>query len=313
MTLLALPFSLMTFLTLPFLVLVPLLVLPPQVPPPQVLTPVQYLCCLSIAHTNTPVTSHSLPDTLSPPLATQTSLNQFFVIQKTGSTTGIVSKPGASLRNTEQSLAPSSISSQSTLDRHIVHHHTETSPDPFILMRNNLIADPRTIYLGAKSADVTAHIGWVHDGTMERCISVDDLTAFQAKLDAYRNHPDGNHPTSPESIVFSVIVRLSSNKFFMQPDGNYTGQGQYDKGLADTKLSALAEAPDGAMGSEDFQTALHALDTIVRTRRTRGYQIVKGLFDSSEGKRQIRVKHNLFTVCPSHFYLLSYPNDLVSV
>lgn len=235
-------------------------------------------------------TSLQTSDPVLPPLATQTNLNQFFSTQNRSSTKPTIHSPRAGAEKVEHSSIPS----QSTLDSHIVRRDP---PDPFVLMRKTLVADPRAIYLGGDAADrVTAHIGWVHDGTMERCVLADNIAAFQAKLDEYRRHPDGDHPALPDSAVFSAIVRLSANRFFMQADGNYTGQSLYDRGLADLKLSALAEAPDSEIGSAEFQAVLCSLDTIIRAKRTRGYQIVKGLFDTSEGKRQFRIKHALFTV-----------------
>ncbi|KAJ3559069.1 hypothetical protein NM688_g559 [Phlebia brevispora] len=187
---------------------------------------------------------------------------------------------------------------QRSREKSLVHTRSaevEDITDPLLQMRQTLIDDPRAIYLGQELALGTL-VGWTRDGRTDCCLRTDNLAAYTSALDSYRKNPDDHDfPLLPEPTLFSVIGRLCSEKFFMQADGNFTGSGQFSTRFADTKLSALIEPPDHPILSKDFKTTMSNLDTLVKSRRTRGYQTVKGLFDIVRGQRKYRIKHSLFT------------------
>ncbi|KAJ3555224.1 hypothetical protein NM688_g2695 [Phlebia brevispora] len=167
--------------------------------------------------------------------------------------------------------------------------------DPLLQIRQQLVSDPRAIYLGNEIA-ITTLVGWVRDGRTDLCVRADDLVSYSEARDAYRKQPDDHlPPVLPESALFSVIAQISNDKFFMQADANYTGGGRFSTHFADTKLTALVEPAESPALTEDFKMVMSNLDTLVKSKRTRSFQTIKGIFDTVHGQRKFRIKHTLFT------------------
>ncbi|KAJ3557086.1 hypothetical protein NM688_g1662 [Phlebia brevispora] len=226
------------------------------------------------------------------------------------STSVVPSQPPASIVTPAPALPPSSSLASASADRDPLplsrksrekplvrsrRAEAEDITDPLLQICQTLIDDPRAIYLGQELTLGTL-VGWTRDGRTDCCLRADDLNTYTSAIDSYRKNPDNcDFPFLPEPTLFSVIGQLCNEKFFMQADGNFTGGGRFSTRFADTKLSALVEAPDIPILAQDFKSTMLNLDTLVKSRRTRGYQTVKGLFDTIRGQRKYRIKHTLFT------------------
>ncbi|KAF7790021.1 hypothetical protein EIP86_000969 [Pleurotus ostreatoroseus] len=165
--------------------------------------------------------------------------------------------------------------------------------NPIARRRQQLLDDPLSIYLGGPHSALPM-VGWVRHNRTNICVRAEAATEYERLCEEYHKHPgDSTPPSVPDPAVFTAIVRLADDKFFLQSDANYTGRGPFTMSFADVKMTALADAPSSV--DKDFSTVLANLDAIVRAHKTRGYQAVKGLFDIGSGHRTIRIRHVLFT------------------
>ncbi|KAJ3546842.1 hypothetical protein NM688_g5469 [Phlebia brevispora] len=255
---------------------------------------------VSSSHNASPSAS---PSALTPPgLATTASMSKLLSSSPTPTPTPTPAIPSSSVILPVHS-APSSSTDfhpppQRKPDRLLGSNHMTTADfiaDPLLQIRQQLVDDPRAIYLGNEMA-ITTLVGWVRDGRTDLCVRADDLTSYSVARNVYRKQPDDHlPPVLPEPVLFSVIAQISSNKFFMQADANYTGGGRFSTRFADTKLTALIEPAESLALADDFKMVMSNLDTLVKSKRTRGFQTVKGIFDTVHGQRKFRIKHTLFT------------------
>ncbi|KAF7792931.1 hypothetical protein EIP86_004034 [Pleurotus ostreatoroseus] len=175
--------------------------------------------------------------------------------------------------------------------------HMKAPPPPSLgpieSRRVQLRSDLHSIYLG-DSRSILPLIGWVRHERTNVCVRAEDATTYEHLFEEYHKHPEDSEPPSlPDPVIFTAIVRLADDRFFLQSDANYTGKGLYTATFADAKMTALVDAPNSL--DKDFSIVLSNLDAIVRARKTRGFQAVKGLFDAGSGHRMVKVRHVLFT------------------
>ena len=108
--------------------------------------------------------------------------------------------------------------------------------------------------------------------------------------------PAGDAPVDPELATLTMVVQLVPGQSWLYPDGRWTGPTTYVRKFTDIKLLLTGGAPTHPRFVDDYPTAIANLNAIMShlgDPRNERKSIVSG------PANHIRVRHQLFTVCPT--------------
>lgn len=193
----------------------------------------------------------------------------------------------------------------------LTFHRSLTMPDDFEQIRQALIDHPDCMYLGTTRDDIKGELTWLRDRNREYVVSTQDAEEYQRALDAFNSQPKNNpRPELPNAKLFSVVVRLSANKFFLHATAHWSLKQAWPKNFSELKLSAVGEPADVDVFKNDYGVMLDNLWAIINTGRVPGRTSVNGVYDPEvkgvpkDGPRpnnHMRFRHALFDV--SHIVL----------
>jgi hypothetical protein len=111
----------------------------------------------------------------------------------------------------------------------------------------------------------------------------------------------------PAPAVLTIVTQLVLGQFWLYPDGRWTGCTEYIQQFTDLKLLCTGGAATHPRFENDYATAIANLNLImgqIEGSRNKRNTIVSG------PANHIRVRHALFTVCPTQFLIFSVDPDV---
>ena len=126
---------------------------------------------------------------------------------------------------------------------------------------------------------------------------VDDSPADRPADDSPADLPADDVPADPPApAVLSIVTKLVPGQSWLYPDGRWTGPTKYVRRFTDVKLLCTGAAASHPRFANDYDTAVANLNAImgqVGDSTNNQNSIISG------PANQIRVRHPLFTVCPT--------------
>ena len=124
--------------------------------------------------------------------------------------------------------------------------------------RGSYFADP----------DLPGHLQWLKFQECDIVVAKEAVQEYEIANAAYRQRQLKEPPSPPPAAIFSGIVRLSDQRYFMTAcsDWNPEVAARRDgpKKLADVRPSAIAEDPCIKSLSGDFEAGWKNLDSLVK-------------------------------------------------
>ena len=176
----------------------------------------------------------------------------------------------------------------------------------------------RLVFLPHPSPTVNTREATPHpDGSVPTSPNPFDSSSPSDNAADTSSHPTDNVPTGPLSddttpdppapAVLSIVVQLVPGQSWLYPDGRWTGPTKFVRRFTDVKLLCTGAAADHPRFANDYGTAVANLNEIMGlvgdTKNDRN-SILSG------PANQIRVRHPLFTVCPTYLTLKISPSLL---
>jgi len=160
---------------------------------------------------------------------------------------------------------------------------------PLIDHRNQLINNSSTLYLG--NPDIQKKIHW--EATKQGSSLV--IT------------PEQNDDKSPHELaLFTTIVQLSANDFYLTPDTGWTGSSTGNRQpppFHKIKLSCCGPDPcKGETLRQDFKTTMNIIKSLQAEKTHKNNTVLSIIVSKPNTDDRIKFRHALFKVnSPSHF------------
>lgn len=132
------------------------------------------------------------------------------------------------------------------------------------------------------------------------------LSTSRSSLDLTNDESNNNaaEPSLPEAVVLSAVVCINEEEFYMAPEGNYQGPGQFFQSLAKIKLSCSCKAPDAEPFKDDYVTVAKNLHSLINAALTPGFKNKRGFITGTNQLTRFKIRHTLFEVCTSFLRFL---------
>lgn len=165
-------------------------------------------------------------------------------------------------------------------------------------LRQQLIDDKTIRYLGkVMISDVLSEYAWVRNGAGDVLTTSEDAKAYADARKAHNDDPDANaYPEQPNAALFSAVMKISRNSFYMQSCGLWQPGGQFNTPLHKQRLTAMGECPEHVVFFGDWSTVLAGLERIRNTKFTSGMQKQGPYYDTDRDGNCVKLRHVLFEV-----------------
>ncbi|KAJ7470988.1 hypothetical protein FB451DRAFT_1252655 [Mycena latifolia] len=158
-----------------------------------------------------------------------------------------------------------------------------------------------TNYIGV--TETLDDLVWKRIGREDMLLTKEVASAYDAVLEPTASTDTAVIPSSSSSETpefklaeLTLIAKISPNNFWLIPCGYWKEPTKYAPTFADLKLNCQLVAPNDPLFSDDFNTALKNIESLMALVETKG-NTKRGILDTEDNARNsIKVRHIVFEI-----------------